>query len=104
MTASLTLTTADGTQVPDPDPAQIAAALRALTIDDWFAILEFSDDTFLQVAVKADSYALERRAGGDETHVGTEVTTVDEVVEAFQAYARQDPTWIAGHTWEPVKL
>ncbi|MEV4534742.1 hypothetical protein AB0J82_13020 [Asanoa sp. NPDC049518] len=104
MTASPTLVTADGTQHPDPDPAQITAAVRALTIDDWFAILEFGDDTFLQVAVKADFYVLERRAGGDETHVGAEVRTLDEVVEAFQAYARQDPSWIARHTWAPVKL
>jgi hypothetical protein len=104
MTASLTLVTADGTRTPDPDPAQIAAAVRALTIDNWFVILERGDDTFLQVAVKPDWYAVERRAGGDETHEGTEVRTIDEVVEAFQAYARQDPGWAARHAWAPVEL
>lgn len=104
MTASLTLIAADGSQTSAPEPAQIAAAVRALTIDNWFVILEQSDDTFLQVAVKADCYALERRAGGDTTHLGAEVGTIDEVVEAFQAYARQDPAWHARYTWAPVKL
>lgn len=104
MTASPTLIAADGSRTPNPDPAQIAAAVRALTVDNWFVILELDADTFLQVAVKADWYALERRAGGDETQLGAEVTTIDEVVEAFQAYARQDPAWTARHTWSPVKL
>lgn len=100
----MTLVAADGAQTPDPSPAQIAAAVRALTIDNWFVILERADDTFLQVAVKADYYALERRAGGDETQEGTSVGTIDEVVEAFQAYAREDPRWASPFTWARVKL
>lgn len=104
MTASPTLIAADGARTPDPDPAQIAAAVRALDIDNWFVILELDDDTFLQVAVKPDWYALERRSGGDETHLGVEIRTIDEVVAAFQAYARQDPDWDAGYSWAPVKL
>lgn len=105
MTAhSLTLVAADGAQTPQPEAAQIAAAVRALTIDNWFVILERADDTFLQVAVKADNYALERRAGGDETQEGTSVETIDEVVEVFQAYAREDPQWASRFTWSRVKL
>jgi hypothetical protein len=99
-----TLIAFDGSQTPDPTPDQIAAAVRALTIDNWFVILEHADDTFLQVAVKADDYALERRAGGDETHEGTSVGTIDEVVAAFQAYAREDPLWASPFTWARVKL
>lgn len=104
MTASLTLIAPDGTRIPNPDPTQIAAAVRELTIDNWFVILERDAQTFLQVAVKVDWYALERRAGGDETQVGAEVETLDEVVEAFQAYARQDPDWTTAYTWTRVKL
>ncbi|GIF71712.1 hypothetical protein [Asanoa siamensis] len=102
--ASLTLVGFDGSRTPRPDPAQIAAAVRALTIDNWFVILEESEDTFLQVAVRASSYALERRAGGDETQVGTSVDTLDEVVWAFQAHGRREPGWEARFEWEPVKL
>ncbi|GAA1857021.1 hypothetical protein [Asanoa iriomotensis] len=104
MTASLTLIAADGSETADPEPAQIAAAVRALTIDNWFVILERFEDTFLQVAVKADHFALERRAGGDETQEGTSVGTLDEVVTTFQAYARQDPAWASPFTWARVKL
>ena len=100
----MTLIAADGVRTPDPDPATIEAAVRGLSIDNWFVILEESDDTFLQVAVKPDSYALERRAGGDATHVGAEVATIDEVVEAFQAYGRHDPAWTFRFSWSPVKL
>jgi hypothetical protein len=100
----MTLIAADGARTQDPDPAAIASAVRALTIDNWFVILEENDDTFMQVAVKPDWYALERRAGGDETHIGAEVATIDEVIEAFQAYARRDTTWTERLTWAPVKL
>ncbi|MEV4624082.1 hypothetical protein AB0J74_35890 [Asanoa sp. NPDC049573] len=103
MTA-FTLIAADGARTQDPDPATIADAVRALTVDNWFVILEENDDTFLQVAVKPDFFALERRAGGDETHVGTEVATIEETIEAFQAYARQDPAWTSRFSWAPVKL
>ena len=51
-----------------------------------------------------DWYALERRAGGDETQLGAEVDTLDEVIAAFQAYARHDPDWAAPYTWTRVKL
>ena len=104
MTASLTLVTFDGSRTPDPTPAQIATAVRALTIDNWFVILEHTDDTFLQVAVKADTYALERRSGGDETQEGASVDTLDEVVQVFQAYGREDPQWASRFTWARVKL
>ncbi|GIF46528.1 hypothetical protein DFJ67_8384 [Asanoa ferruginea] len=100
----MTLIAADGARTEDPDPATIATALRALTIENWFVILEENDDTFMQVAVKPDWFALERRAGGDETHVGAEVATIDEIIEAFQAYARQDPDWISRFTWARVRL
>jgi hypothetical protein len=102
--AAFTLIAADGIRTQDPDPATIASAVRALTIDNWFVILEENDATFLQVAVKPDWYALERRAGGDQSHVGAEVATIEEVIEAFQAYARQDPDWTSRFTWAPVKL
>ena len=104
MTVTVTLIDADGARTPAPDPEQIALAVRALTIDNWFVILEQDDDTFVQVAVKADFYALERREGGDERHVGTEVSAIEDVVAAFQAYAVGDSSWIDRFSWHPVKL
>ena len=102
--AALVLSAADDSRVSDPSPDDIEATVRSLTVDNWFAILERDEGTFLQVAVKPGWFALEVREGTPESHVATRVTTIDEATAAFHAYARSDETWTAAHTWAPVEL
>jgi len=101
---ALVLSAADDSRVSAPSSDDIEATLRSLTVDNWFAILERDEGTFLQVAVKPGWFALEFREGTPESHVATEVSTIDEVTAAFHAYARGEDAWSKTHTWAPVEL
>lgn len=99
----MTLSMCAGLKVDDPDPAAIERALRTLSKDNWFAILD-RGDTFVQVSPCATWYDLEHRGSSDQWPLCAMVADLDEVVAAFIDFARGDTTWPQRFTWQKIEM
>ncbi|THA68241.1 hypothetical protein E6R60_31435 [Streptomyces sp. A0642] len=75
---------------------------------DRFLVVQRIPDipgTFIQVWHEADgAYDVEHRAGGAATHVRALVGTPEEVAALMVRWARQEPRWDAGISWESLGL
>lgn len=104
----VTLCLADGSRLPNPGPADLERAVRDLSGDRYFAIVDRGAGHYVQVAFvegrrkRPAWYALERREGSAERHYQCAVTEVDEVVEAFTAYASGQPGWEERFGWQRI--
>lgn len=100
------LTAAHGCVHRDPGPDVVRRVLVGLSADDYYAVLSRSDDWYVQVGygeragTRHGWYALERRDGTPDEHYRTELTSIDEVVDAFDAFLRDDPTISHRFAWQ----
>jgi hypothetical protein len=107
--AGLRLQLADGSVVDDPDPADLASLLQQISDKNWYAWLEQEEGWFVQVGtgpraggVPAGQFALEYREGSAERHYRTLVTSLADVVTAFEAFASADQSWKNAHAWSQL--
>ena len=91
-----------GHSIDDPAPSHLAAAVHALTADNWFLVLEDGDDHYVQAAITSEGYLLEVRDGSPDSHLQTRLTDAAEIVKALQAQATGDASWREAFTWQPV--
>jgi hypothetical protein len=104
----LTLSSYEDGRTVDPAWSAIEAALRRLTADNWFVILERGEGTFVQAGFgdKAGTahgwYLVERRDGAPDRHVRTTQSDLAEVIAAFRHFAEDDPQWDRRFTWRPI--
>jgi hypothetical protein len=100
----------DGSQFEDPDPARTERALRKLSRDRYFVILERAGGHYVQVGYGQDAgtrpgwYALERRDGSADRHYRCVVTDITEIVKAFNAFAAGEVGWERRFGWQKVEL
>jgi hypothetical protein len=106
----LTLTLWDGSHVDDPAPERTEKALRKLSRERYFVILERAAEHYLQVGYGEDAgtgpgwYALERREGAADRHYRCELTDLAEVIKAFRAYGAGEKGWERRFGWRPVSF
>jgi hypothetical protein len=103
----------DGTILQDPNAEQIDLSLRSLNWarDNSFAILG-EDQSYIQtahiddpeVAEDAPYHALEYQEGSlDEHYEATgQGLSLERIIDAFQRYARGDPSWREMFTWQKM--
>lgn len=106
----LTLSSCDGSRWTDPAPERIATAVRRLSADNWFVILEGEDGWWIQAGYgeqaggRSGWYVVEYREGSAERHFGATVSDIDQVIRGFQGYADGDELWRRRFVWKPVRL
>ena len=104
------LTSARGRVFRDPDLDSVRRVLTRLTADNYFAVLTRSDDWYMQVGygeragTRHGWYALERRDGTADEHYRAELTSVEEVTDAFDAFLRQDSAILRRFAWHPYAV
>lgn len=104
------LTSARGRPFQDPDADLIRRVLVHLSSDNYYAVLTRVDDWYIQVGyseqagTRAGWYALERRDGTPDQHFRTELTNVEEVVQAFVGFLEGDPTIAVRFSWRPYAV
>jgi hypothetical protein len=101
----LTLTTHD-TGFDDPDPATIAKVLASLDGGhNVLATLGHSELVYLQASGSVQTgFTLEYQEGSLDQHYRSRLLAMplEEVTVIFQKYARADPSWRNGITWDRV--
>jgi hypothetical protein len=106
----ITLECSNGSRSVEPGPASIEQALRRLSRNNWYAILERSEDWWVQVGDGATAgtregwYALERRDGSADQQYRANVADLDKVITAFQRFAQGDESWIRGFSWLKITV
>ena len=94
---------ADGTVIKHPNESEIEQAIKTLVPDDdGFAILSHDEMTYIQSTRSSNfDFELEYQAGDTDQHFRvSEPVPLDNVVEAFKYYARNDPKWKTEFNWE----
>ncbi|UQU62228.1 hypothetical protein COUCH_24695 [Couchioplanes caeruleus] len=100
------LTSAHGRTFRDPDADVTRTVLTRLSADDYFAVLTRFDDWYIQVGygeragTRTGWYALERRDGSPEKHYRVELTSVEDVINAFDAFLQNDPAMTRRFAWQ----
>jgi len=92
------LTFCVGHSIDDPSPQHLAAAVRGLTEQNWFIVLNDGDEHFVQVARSNGGHLMEYK---DEGLFQTEVPDADVVIEALCEHAAGAP-WRDRFEWRPV--
>ncbi len=104
------LTSAHGRVFRDPELDIVRRVLARLSADNYFAVLTRSDDWYMQVGygeragTRHGCYALERRDGTPQEHYRAELTSVDEVIDAFDAFLRHDSAMLRRIAWHPYAV
>ena len=100
----------NGGVVDQADPAALGTLLQALSSRNWYACLESRPGWFVQVGigpnagnVPAGKFALEYREGTPERHRRTLVSSLAEVVAAFEGFASGDPAWMDSFSWSHLR-
>ncbi|MFD5819408.1 hypothetical protein [Streptomyces sp. NPDC127038] len=94
-----------GLTVEDADPEVIDRAVRRLSAENWFLILERRSGHFLQVGhgpnagLAADGFAVEHREGSMERHYRCVVSGRGEVAALVADYAAGADTWSVDVQW-----
>lgn len=97
-----------GLPVGDPDPETVEQAVRRLSADNWFVILEGPAGRFAQVGVgapagaEAGGHAVEYRDGSMDRHYRAILPDRDQVVSVFADFLRDPSTRPTGVTWESL--
>ncbi|MFI0961468.1 hypothetical protein ACH4S8_08690 [Streptomyces sp. NPDC021080] len=97
-----------GLKVEDPDPDVIDRAVRRLSAENWFLVLERRSGHFLQVGhgpnagLAADGFAVEHREGSMEHHYRCVLSERDEVAALFADYAAGASTWSVDTRWDSL--
>jgi hypothetical protein len=93
--------------IKNPSETQITSELSALTEEGaTFAILDRSDQAYIQVGKSDQGYVLEYQEGSVKDHHSSERTdlTIDEVILAFRDYASGVDSWKDRHSWSQVRI
>jgi hypothetical protein len=105
---ALALQSCAGLSVIDPDPETVEHAVRGLSDDNWFVILEAQSGRFIQAGTGAragagtDGFAVEYRDGAPERHYRGVLDDRDQVVSLFADFAGAPATRPAGVAWQPL--
>jgi hypothetical protein len=104
------LTSAHGRVCRDPELDIVRRFLTRLSADDYFAVLTRSDDWYIQAGygdragTRHGWYALERRDGNSEEHYRVELTSVEDVIDAFDGFLRDDSAISLRFAWQPYAV
>ena len=104
------LTSAQGRSFRDPDVELIRKVLTRLSADNYFAVLTRSDEWYMQVGygeragARHGWYALERRDGSPEQHFRTDLSNIEDVIQAFAGFCQDDPTIPRRFAWRPYAI
>ncbi|MBZ4318378.1 hypothetical protein [Streptomyces huiliensis] len=99
---SVTLELSNGLVVEGPDWGDVSQALRGLSPEDWYVILETSPGWFMQVGfgaavgVPAGSYAVEVKEGAEDKHFRFVLNELPQVIDVFQRFLSGDSSWRSG--------
>ncbi|MGW3287357.1 hypothetical protein ACWDR3_22240 [Streptomyces sp. NPDC001002] len=97
-----------GLTVEDPDLDVIERAVRRLSEENWFLILEKPHGRFVQVGqgpnagVQVGEFAVEHRDGSMERHFRCVLNDRDQVVTIFTEFASGAETWSVDVRWESM--
>jgi len=92
------LTFCVGHSIDDPSPRHLAAAVRDLTEQNWFIVLNDGDEHFVQVARSNGTHLMEYK---DEGLFQTEVADAAAVIEALCEHAARAP-WRDRFQWRQI--
>jgi len=102
------LETETGATIDNPSDEQIDSALRELVESGGgFAILSELEQVYIQTADNGmGECTLEYREGSEENHYcsTSEELSIDEVIKAFQDYARSHKAWKNRFQWRPLYM
>ncbi|MER7807238.1 hypothetical protein [Streptomyces sp900116325] len=99
-----------GLPVEDPDPETVERAVRRLSAENWFVILEGSLDRYVQVGtgssagVAAGGFAVEHRDGSPDRHYRCVLRDLDQVVAVFADFAHGAGAWSVEAEWEKLSM
>ncbi|MER8199356.1 hypothetical protein ABTY00_36175 [Streptomyces microflavus] len=107
---ALELQSCVGLLVRDPDLESVERAVRRLSAENWFVILEASSGRYIQVGTGARAgvapgdFAVEFRDGSHERHYRCVLSDREQVVSVFVNFTR-DPSVRPGRVvWEKTTL
>lgn len=107
---ALELQSCVGLSVGDPDLDTVERAVRRLSAENWFVILEDPSGRYVQVGTgaragaAAGGYAVEHRDGSDDRHYRCELQDRERVVSVFTEFVRDPATRPAGCEWRKLTL
>jgi hypothetical protein len=87
-----------GHSIDDPSPEHLAAAVHALTEQNWFLVLNDGDEHFVQVARSHGTHLMEYK---EEGLFQTEVAEAAAVIEALCDHAAGAP-WRDRFQWRSI--
>lgn len=96
----------DDQLLEEPDDDGIRAGVASLE-NEQYAILSRADEDYIQVyRHDASDFQLEYRAGSDDEHYGatTPDFSVEQIQQAFLAYASGKQDWQAAWAWEKMDI
>ena len=101
------LTLNGATDIKNPSDEQIEIELKNLSVEngDSFAILGFTDMTYIQASGDKNSdFDLEYQSGTVKEHFRAieDNITLDQVVQAFKLYRDGITTWQSAFTFEKI--
>ncbi|WP_307521843.1 hypothetical protein [Streptomyces umbrinus] len=99
-----------GLKVEDPDPDVIERAVRRLSSENWFLILEKRLGRYLQVGqgpnagLSAGGFAVEHRDGSPDRHYRCVLSEKDQVATIFADFASGEAAWSVDTRWDKVSM
>ncbi|MET8137272.1 MULTISPECIES: hypothetical protein [unclassified Streptomyces] len=99
-----------GLQVEDPDAETVERAVRSLSADNWFVILEGSEGRYVQVGagsragVASGGFGVEHRDGSPDRHYRCVLPDLEQVVAVFADFARGARAWSVEAKWEKLSM
>lgn len=87
-----------GHSIDDPSPQHIADAVRNLSPENWFIVLNDGDEHFVQVALSGGTHLMEYK---EEDLFQTEVPDASVVIEALCEHAA-GAEWRDRFKWRPI--
>ncbi len=93
--------------IKNPTEAQITHAVSSLTGEGaTFAILDRSDQVYIQAGKSNHGFVLEYQNGSVKEHYRSDRTnlTVEDVISAFRDYAGGDDSWKDRHSWSRFRI
>ena len=109
-TDGLSLQPCVGLKVEDPDLDVIERAVRRLSAENWFLILERRLGRYLQVAqgpnagLSANGFAVEHRDGSPDRHYRCVLSEKDQVATVFADFASGEAAWSVDARWDKVSM
>ena len=107
---ALELQSCVGLPVSDPDLESVERAVRRLSAENWFVILEAPSGRYVQVGTgaragaAAGGYAVEVRDGSPERHYRCVLHDREQVVAVFVDFSRNPVVRPAGVAWQKASM